>query len=605
MSSHETVDKPGETTIEKNDVDAIPEVDVTMDMVMSSGQDPESWLLYGGNHQNHRHSTANVITPDNVDSLSLEYKFNVGQQPGDYQGTPLVVPGDPPIIYQTNGPDHMRAINARTGDILWHWHYESAAPVGDPPSDRGVSIVGDTIYRSTLDLGVMALDRYTGDEKWYFSQTKEYRGETVEGWMHEQTDFVRNVGFASSIPPIPYKDTLFKGSFGGEWGVSGWIDSVNMDGSHNWRFNTTPPDQWVGDAWEHGCATVWQPPAVDPESGTVVFPVGNPGPDFDGSVRPGWNMYSSGKLALDADTGEYEWHYQEAPHDLWDYDSPSPPIIWKGGDDERTYVSWAGKTGWLFTADLETGRLITRSEPYVQHLKMWSMPLKEDFENTPWHAPSAIGGTDPQPAAFDPDRRTMIVKGANVPWKVSWTDSEYKDDELYMALDDWTLASQDDDVEGWNKNEGVIAALDPLTGDLKWRDWRSTAQWGGVMTTSTGLTFAGTAEGDFIAYDTETGEELWSHTLGPGLGGDPVTWYDPGGSKQYVAIQGGGSGTLGGFGEKGDIFAVFSLEGEQSTETESNQGDGLGLGALLGLAGLGAGAVGYAKKRWGESKNEE
>lgn len=615
------LEKPGEATVTRNDTDAIPEVDVTMEMLRTSPSTPEAWLHYGGGFRNQRQMQGGSITTENVSELSREWQINLGVRPGEYQGTPLIVPGDPPIMYQTNGPDHLRAINARTGEILWHYDYDSLAEVGDPSANRGVTILGDTVYFTTLDMGIIALDRYTAEEQWFFNQAKTYRGEEVENadtQIHEELDFTRNVGFSSGIPPIPYDGNLLKGSFGGEWGVTGWIDAVSTDGEHQWRFNTTPPDEWVDDAWKHGSTTVWQPPAVDLESGTAVFPMGNPGPDFDATVRPGWNPYSTGKLALSADTGEYQWHYQESPHDWWDYDSPSPPFMFDAEVDgeETTLVSWPGKSGWLFTFDLETGEMIQRSREYIQHINMWSLPKHEDVAGAPWNAPNLLGGTNPQPPAYDPTSRTAVVMGTNIPWKVSWTDTSYEPHKLYWGLHGFEFATSEDvePPDEWNGNPGVMAGIDPVSGEVKWQNWRELPPWGGAMTTDTGLTFAGASNGEFLALDTETGEELWSDDLGVGLGGDPISWIDPGEGKQYVAIQGGGEGPLGGYGEKGDLLTVYSMETatetptatETETATETTSGGGStettsvdqpGMGVLSALAGIGSAAAGYALRR--------
>jgi alcohol dehydrogenase (cytochrome c) len=640
-----SLDKPGEATITRNDTDAIPEMDVTMEMLRNAQDNPEAWLLYGRDFRQRRHMTRSAITTDNVGDLSQEWQINLGNRPGEYQGTPLIVPTDPPIMYQTNGPDHLRAMNARTGDILWYYNYDSLAEVGDPSANRGVTIIDDTVYFTQLDMGIVALDRYTGEEQWYYNQAQEYRGEMVDDpdtEIHPETNFVRNVGFSSGIPPIPYEGNLLKGSFGGEYGVSGWIDAVSTDGEHQWRFNTTPPDQWVGDAWRHGSTTVWQPPAVDLESGTAVFPMGNPGPDFDATVRPGWNQYSTGKLALDAETGEYQWHYQESPHDWWDYDSPSPPIIFDAevNGEERTLATWGGKSGWLFTFDVETGQMVERSEEYVDHVNMWSLPRYQDLEGTPWNAPNLLGGTNPQPPAYDPTSQTIVVKGDNRPWKITWTDANYEAGNLYWGMDGNQFAVPgEEEIEGWSGDPGVIAGLDPVSGELKWRKWTDITEWGGVMTTDTGITFAGSSTGMFWALDTETGDVLWEDEIGVGVGGDPVSWYDPAEGKQYVAIQGGGEGPLGGFGEKGDVLTVYSVEAEMgggmddggTTTTTSSDGNGggggggdgnggsgdtatdasagttagsgPGLGVLSALAGVGSAAAGILSRKSDDDEN--
>ena len=634
-----SLEKPGSAEITRNDTDAIPEVDVTMDMLLNAQSNPEGWLMYLGGMRNQRHMESSAITPDNVGDLTLEWQTNLGNTPGEYQGSPVVVPGDPPVMYQTNGPDHLRAMNPRTGEVLWHYNYQPDVEIGDPPANRGVTVLGDTVYFTTLDLGIIAIDRYTGEEQWFFNQASEYRGESVDNpnsETHAETQFARNVGFCSGIPPKPYEDLLLKGSFGGEYGVKGWIDAVTMDGDHEWRFNTVPEDEWVGDAWRHGSTTVWQPPAVDPESGTAVFPMGNPGPDFDATVRPGWNPYSTGKLALDAESGEYQWHFQESPHDWWDYDSPSPAFIFEAEarGETRKMASWAGKTGWLFTFDLETGEMVTRSEGYVDHVNMWELPRQNDVNAMPWSAPNLLGGTDPQPPAYDPTTRTAIVKGDNRPWKLAWKNAEYEQGSQYWALAGLELPPPSDaSIDGWNGNNGVIAGIDPVTGEIKWENWREITPWGSAMTTDTGITFVGASNGEFLALDTETGEELWSYELPVGVGGAPASWYDPAEGKQYVAIQGGGEGPLGGFGEQGDVLAVFSVEasldmddagsqtpadtgddsdggdsdggggddsagdGGDGGGTETPGGSGPGLGVLSALAGIGGAAGGYALSR--------
>lgn len=558
--AHQTVDKPGTSEIVRNDIDAIPEVEVTKDMVMNSAEDPESWLLYGKGPRNHRHSMAETLTPENVGDLTLEWSMNLSGDEGDYQGTPLIVPGDPPIMYQTNGPDTTRAINARTGDVLWKWTYEPNVSLGLLPADRGVTIIGDTLYRSTLDLGVIAMDRYTGDEKWYFNQTATYRGEEAEGDMHEELVYTRGRFASSSIPPIPYDDVLMKGSFGGEWGVSGWIDGVNRDGSHAWRFNTVPSHRWVGDSWKHGGGTVWQPPAVDPDSGIAVFPTGNPAPDFNGTVRPGPNEYTDGKVALDLEDGSeanYLWDYQEVAHDLWDYDSPSPPFIFTADVDgeERTMATWGGKTGWLFTVDLETGKLISRSEPYCQQFNMFAFPKKGEF--TDWMAPSLSGGTDPQPPAYDPESQTAIIKSTNTPWKMKWSDAEYSIGESYWG-GAFTSPDSNTDVPQHNGMNGVVAGIDPVDGTIKWEEYFENPVWGGSLTTTTGLTIFGTNQDTLLIVDTETGEHLWEDDIGVGVGGDPVTWYDPETERQFLSVQGGGEGT-GATGTNGDRLVTYSV----------------------------------------------
>ncbi|WP_226042047.1 PQQ-binding-like beta-propeller repeat protein [Natrinema sp. DC36] len=669
-------EKPGESVIEQGNIDQIPEVDVTEEDLAQTGEEPTNWLIMGGSYEAQRHTTADVITPENVDQLEAEYRLEVADDPNDFQGSPIVVDGDPPTMYTTVGPDMLYAINARTGELLWTHFYEPLVGASDatPPAERGPAVLGDTVYKSTLDLGVIAINRYTGEEQWYYNGAAAYRGEVADDLMHEELMWERSRGTTSSFPPLIYDGMLMKGSFGGEFGVSGFFDAISLeDGSPQWRVNMTPEHEWVGDSWQHGGATAWASGAIDPDAGSVVIPSANPGPWY-GTVRPGYNPYSCGKVAVNAADGEYQWHHQDSPHDWWDYDSPSPPVVFEADVDGETrkFATWPGKTGWVYTVDMETGQLHQRSDEYVQHLNMYSLPPYDDLESAPWIMPDLIGGTNPQPSAYDPETQTLVVKGTNYPIKFSWFEVEYEAGETYIGMDtvrrtepvnvgeedpeDTTdvaeegeqresgaapgeedgengvevgeqregdetpgnetaaignetaavgnetdgdagdelhearerddgddedeeaaeeeEAAEDEDaqeevlpqfddepVEEWNQMAGVVAGIDPITGEVKWQNWFSWEAgppWGGSLTTATGVTFAGGPLGHLHAFDTETGERLAALTVGDhGVDGAPMSWYDPTEGKQYVAIPGGGGNQVE---EEGNTIAVFSLE---------------------------------------------
>ncbi|ELZ03811.1 outer membrane protein assembly factor BamB family protein [Natrialba aegyptia] len=649
-------EKPGESIVEQGDTDQIPERDVTESDLAETQTDETNWLIAGGGYEGHRHTTAEVITPENVGDLELEYRLEIAEDPNDFQGSPIVVDGDPPIMYTTVGPDMLYALNARTGDILWTHFYENSDGASEqtPPAERGAAVLGDTVYKSTLDLGVLAIDRYTGEERWYYNGAAFYRGQVADELTHEELSWERSRGTTSSFPPLIYNGRIMKGSFGGEFGVSGFFDCIDLEGNPQWRVNMTPEHEWVGDSWMHGGATAWAAGAVEPDSGTVVIPSANPGPWY-GTVRPGYNPYSCGKVAVDIESGEYQWHHQDSPHDWWDYDSPSPPVVFEAEHEgeSRKFATWPGKTGWVYTVDMETGQLHQRSDEYVQHLNTFNLPPYDDLESAPWIMPDLIGGTNPQPSAFDPESRTLVVKGTNYPMKFSWFETEYEPGQRYIGMDtvrkteptqpeegdqpeedvpadaeelepgeqregDETpenetvadnggdeLHAPEEDADGadegaakeeeaeaengdededeeeeeeengteeeslidepvpeWNQNAGVIAGLDPLTGDVKWQhwfSWEAGPPWGGSLTTATGVTFAGGPTGLLHALDTETGEELATHEVGDhGVDGAPISWYDPHEEKQYVAIPGGGGNQVE---EEGNTVAVFSLQG--------------------------------------------
>src|SRR5699024_7623449 len=206
--------------------------------------------------------------------------------------------------------------------------------------------------------------------------------------------------------------------------------------------------------------------------------------------------------------------YQEVPHDWWDYDSPSPAIIYSDEIDgeERRLTSWAGKTGWVFTVDIETGQLVERSDQYVEHFNTFTVPTRT-LQDAEWLTPNLIGGTDPQPPAYDAERDTMLLKGANQPMKMYWEYIPYELGERYDGVTNISASeSQRSNISEWTKPIGNITAMDPKTGEIRWQDWLGEVPWGGILTTKTGLTFAGTGDeaGQFVAYDTMSGERLWT-----------------------------------------------------------------------------------------------
>jgi len=479
------------------------------------------------------------------------------------EGTPIVVPGDPPIMYQTNGPNHAKCVNARTGELLWTYTYNNPDDIhGNEGADsrillccdannRGFAVLGDKVYMTTLDSGVVALDRYTGEQQWYTS-TGDYRK-----------------GYSATWAPVVYDGQVLTGSAGGEYGVRGFVAALDPEnGDILWRTYTTDPDRWVGTSWQQGCATTWMTPTVDPERGTMYCPMGNPGPDFDGTVRPGPNPFSCGTLALDATNGDVEWNFQESAHDVWDYDSSSTKVLIRDVDlrgETRDVVVSAGKTGWLYTNDAETGKLLRRSQETSQHINMWEMVPHADSDESISYVPGAHGGNDWQPPSYSPETGLVYVKQNNTPHEIFWLNSEYEAGTTYWGgtLNDWPHVSE---PEGWNGHTSQVVAVDPVSGERVWTEWIDSENylWGGSLTTGSGLVFLGTQESKFIAYDGETGDRLWeSPNLGAPISSSPSSWYDPGTGKQYVAVQVGGSGWLR-HGPRGSTVAVFGLEGDLS-----------------------------------------
>lgn len=461
-------------------------------------------------------------------------------------------------MYQSNGPNHMKAIDAREGEVLWSYTYAvpDDAILCCDDNNRGPAVYGNKVFMATLDSGVVALDRYLGEEEWYASTAD-----------HE-------VGYSATWAPIVHDGTVYTGSAGGEYGVRGFFAAIDADtGEVVWKTNTNPEDEWVGDSIEHSCGTVWMTATFDEERGALYCPTGNPGPDLDTTVRPGPNRNTNGTLALDADTGERLWFHQESPSDIWDYDSAAPRMLIRDmeirdnrepvdqREENKDVVVGAGKTGWVYTVDADSGYMYERSDLGVQHLNTFRMiPHMEEDRRLPF-VPGVMGGNDWQPPSYNPETGLCYFKMQNDPSEARWEHEDWTPGTDYWGGDYYVESEARETPEGWNGHTSAVVAINPATGERIWRDWIDSDRylWGGSMTTATGLTFLGTQDGDFVAYDGESGDRLWEFDLGDAaISSSPMSWYDSETEKQYIAVQVGGSGWLKP-GPRDDRLAVFSM----------------------------------------------
>jgi len=548
---YQVFNAPDEPVLDQHDTDRIPRFDVTQEMLTNSGDDPESWLMFANNYEAHRHTAADKITKDNVGEIELEYDITVGAN-SSMEGSPVVVPGDPPVMYQTNGPSHVKALDARTGEILWAYTYPAPddAVLCCDDNNRGVAVWKDKVFLTSLDSGVQALNRYTGEEEWYASTAD-----------HKE-------GYSATWAPIIYDGMLFTGSAGGEYGVRGFHCAFDAEtGEELWRTLTCPEEEYVGDSIKQSGGTNWMSPTIDTERELVLINVGNPSPDFNGTVRPGPNRNTCSTLALDMHTGEIQWEHQESSHDIWDYDAGNMRILIRDLEiDHRDYegdvVYSGGKTSFGYTMDADTGELLVRSEALTQQINFLKMVPHVEEEREYVMLPGLLGGVDWQPATYCPATGLVYHKTLNTPHKVAWRNEEFRPGEKFWGGIVDVEPDEEHIPDEYNGHISAVVAVDPATGQVKWRDWIDSDRylWGGLMSTPTGLVFGGTQNGQMVAWDGETGERLWEFDLSDkAISGDPVSWYDPDEGKQYIAIQVGGSGFVG-RGPRGDRLAVFSVE---------------------------------------------
>jgi alcohol dehydrogenase (cytochrome c) len=281
-----------------------------------------NWLKNGGNLFNQNYSPLTQINRDTVASVKgfWRTRLNGSGVAAKYSGEaqPVVHDG---VIYIVTGADDVFALGVKTGGIIWS--HKAALPDAIPTvccgwTSRGVALGGGKVYVGQLDGRLVALDERSGEPAWSIQ---------AERWQN---------GYTITAAPLYYNGMVIVGFSGGENGTRGRVKAYDAkDGRLIWTFYTIPGPGEIGhetwpqnnEAWLHGGATVWQTPAVDPELGMIYFTTGNPGPDFNGKIRAGDNLFATSMVAIDAATGKYRWHFQQIHHDLWDYDGPSPVVL--------------------------------------------------------------------------------------------------------------------------------------------------------------------------------------------------------------------------------------------------------------------------------------
>ena len=320
---------------------------VTMDRLLHPEREPQNWLTYSGNYNAQRYSTLDQITAANAKNLELQWVFQA-RSLEKFEATPLVVDG---IMYLTEPPNNVVALDAKTGAIFWVYEYRPSADarVCCGAVNRGLAILGDTLYMGTIDARLVAIDARSGRPQWSVQVGDP------------------KLGYSLTHAPLVVKDKVIVGVAGAEYGIRGFIAAYNAStGKEAWRFNTIPGpgekghETWAGDSWQHGGGSGWITGSYDPSLNLVYWGVGNPGADWNADNRAGDNLYSDCAIALDADTGALKWYFQFTPHDQYDYDAVQIPVLvdanWKGSS--RKMMMWANRNGFFYVLDRTNGKFL-------------------------------------------------------------------------------------------------------------------------------------------------------------------------------------------------------------------------------------------------------
>lgn len=505
---------------------------VTNEMLLSAQDDSESWLMYGRDYKSWRYSQLKQVNTENVNKLVPKWAFQIGTPYDKFECTPLVVNG---VMYITTPYSTIYAVDARTGKEIWRYDYElpDDLAICCGMVNRGAAILGDKIFWTTLDAHLLALDAKTGTVLW----------DRVVGDLTNAESL--------TVAPLVVKDKVVVGISGAEYGIRGFIDAYYAEtGEQAWRFYTVPSkdepggETWEGDSWMTGGGSAWVTGSYDPELNLVYWGTGNPAPDWNGDVRKGDNLYTDCIVALDADTGKLRWHFQATPHDLWDWDGVSEPVLIDMEIEGKPVkaLMQANRNGYFYVLDRTDGKFLYASTYCEMN---WSAGLDENGrptvkpgvstseEGTIRVCPGVEGGKNWPPSAYNPLTNLLYVPSLEL------CGSYHQGRVFYLKglpyLGSGMTAEREDggDMIMW----GHISAIDISTGEIKWRHKTNFPQWGGCLTTAGGLVFAGDLEGRFMALSAETGEVLWDFQTGSGVLAPPITYQLDG--IQYVVVASG------------------------------------------------------------------
>jgi len=489
-----------------------------------------NWLSYNGDYSGRRYSSLDQINVANVGRLRAQWVFH-SDNSQTLEVTPLVING---VMYVTSGNNGF-ALDARTGRILWQRKRPLTRGLIEDASqhhNRGMAVWHDRVYMETDDAHLLSMDARSGGLIWdvAFGNIKE------------------NPANGATSAPLVVNGKVIVAPSGGDAGVRGHIDAFDaITGKLVWRVWTVPGpgepgySSWPKSSYKHGGGTAWMPGTYDPETKTLYWGTGNPGPDFEGSARPGDDLYTDCVLAIDPDTGKLKWYFQFTPHDLFDYDAVETPVVVDGTfyGEPRKLLIQGDRNGFVYILDRTNGRFLAAT-PFLEKLT-WAkgvdsngrpiptglIPTAQGVEICPglegatnWYAPSYNPTTGffyflalercniyyAHPGAFEKGKSYYNTGTVRVPGE--------KGEKILLA---------------YKVNDGTIAWRYPQIGDAN--------SWAGTMTTAGGLVFFGDDAGMLEAVDAGSGKPLWHFNTGQQIHASPMSYAV--GGVEYVAIAAG------------------------------------------------------------------
>lgn len=494
----------------------------------------DGWLMYRRDYASTGYAPFAEINTGNVGQLKLAYELESGLDVG--HESPPVVNGD--YLYVTTPRSRVIALQASTGKPLWTYEHDLSdtglKTVCCDVVNRGVALYEDKVYMATLNNDVVALDARSGKVVWKKKLEKP------------------DVGYAMTLAPLVVKGKVIVGVSGGEYGARGYVAAFDAkNGKPLWKRHTVPApnepggDTWPKGAYKNGGGAAWLTGSYDPDTDTLLWGVGNPGP-WLATMRPGDNLYTDSVIAIDPADGKIKWHYQYTPNDTWDYDGTNEPVLTDITRDGKTYKALvsASRNGWFYAIDRSNGQLIyaekfvtaTSVKGFENGKPVTDEAMRPAIGKEVFTCPSFLGGKNWWPISISADTHyayvptlhsCMTIKGVPVSYKAGlpYLGAQFKVMRDPAFKDQW----------------GSVQAIDINTGKQVWT-FPSALPWNsGMLSTAGGLVFSGSADGYLHAFDAKTGKVLWkSAQTSSGIIGVPSTWRV--GGKQYVGIWAGWGG---------------------------------------------------------------
>jgi len=498
------------------------------DRIRNAQREPQNWLTYWGDYEGRHYSRLKQIDTGNVGQLQARWTFQVPGG-GPLEATPLVVDG---VMYTTGVLGRVFALDARTGRTIWQYQRrrKSINPYDGAKVNRGVAMLGGRLFFTTSDAYLVAVDAKSGRLLW-------------EAQMAEHLQ-----GFSGTMSPLALRDKIIAGISGAEFGVRGFIDAYEpATGKRLWRFYSIPGpgefgnNTWAGDSWSRGGASTWMTGTYDPESDTLYWGIGNPGPDLNGDVRKGDNLFSCSVVALDPGTGRRKWHFQFTPHDVHDWDSAETPVLVDATirGQKRKLLLHADRNAFFYVLDRTDGKFVL-GKPFAR--QTWATGLddmgrpvlaanQEPTAEGNVSYPSMWGATNWMSPSWDEDTNHFFITFREFGDRYYKRPDEYKPGRVFLGGKTTPVADQE-----W----GGVKAINPETGNVDWEyKFFIGSLSAGVLATDGGILFAASRDGNLVALDKRSGKLLWRFQTGAPIDSSPMSYAVDG--TQFVALSAGGA----------------------------------------------------------------